>query len=90
MRRGAPVVGERLGPEDLRETTLMPPPPHLHLPEPVLRHHVALGAEEIVVVLGVDVRDPKLVPDDLDRLPEPGEGEFAVKLGKGARCELFE
>ena len=86
----APVVGERFRSEDFREAALVPAPPHLHLPEPVLRHDVALRAEEIVIVAGVDVRDPPLVADDLHRLPEPGKGELPVKLSERAGRELVE
>ena len=66
---GPPVVVERVRAKDLGKPSFMPAAPHLHLPEPILRHHIALREEEVVVVLRVDVRYPPLVPDDLDWLP---------------------
>ena len=87
---GAAVVVERVGSENLGESSLVPPAPHLHLPEPVLRHHVALRKEEIVVVPGIDVRYPPLVPDDLHRLSQTRDLQFPVDLRKRPARQLCE
>ncbi len=77
---GAAVVVEGLGTEDLGEPPLVPAPPHLHLPQPVLCHDVPLGEEEVVVVLGIDVRDPPCVPDDFHGLPQTRDLELSLDL----------
>ena len=87
---GAAVVVERVRSENLGEASLVPPTPHLHLPEPVLRHDVALGKEEIVIVLGIDVRYPPLVPDDLHHLSQTWELQFPVDLRKRPARQLCE
>ena len=87
---GAPVVVEGLGTEDLGEPPLAPAAPHLHLPQPVLGHDVALREEQVVVVLRVDVGHPPLVADHLDRRLQAGHGELAVDGGEGALGEGVE
>ena len=68
----------------------MPASPHLHLPEPVLGHHVSLRQEEIVVVLSVDVRDSPLVSDDLDRFPQAGNVQLSTDLSERTAGQLFQ
>ena len=87
---GAAVVVERLRTEDLRQPPLAPAAPHLHLPQPVLRHDVALCEEQVVVVPRVDVGHAPLVADHLDRLLQAGHREFPVDGGERAAGELVE
>ena len=47
---GQPVALHPVGAEQLREPALGLPPPQLHLEEPVLGLHVALGEEQVVFV----------------------------------------
>ena len=68
----------------------MPAAPHLHLPEPVLRHDVALGEEQVIVVLRIDVRDAGLVSQYLDRFPQPRDRQFAVDLSQRQASQLIE
>jgi hypothetical protein len=85
----APVVLERLGAEDLGKPPFMPASPHLHLPEPVLRHHVSLCEEEVPVVLGEDVGDTPFVPDDVDRLLQARSRQLPVDLCQRPIGEFF-
>ena len=87
---GAEVVVERLRSEDLGEAPLVPAPPHFHLPEPVLGHHVPLRQEEVVVVLSVDVRDSPLISDDLDRFPQAGDVQLSTDLSQRPACQLLQ
>ena len=51
------VALQLAGPENLRDGARRPPPPDLELEEPVAGRRVALGEEEVRLVLGVDVVD---------------------------------
>jgi hypothetical protein len=51
-----PIAGHRSGAGDLRHPSFRRAAPHLHLPQPVLRHDVALREEEVVGGLRRDVR----------------------------------
>lgn len=53
------IVGDNQGPEDFRQLPAPRPPVHVHLPKPILRLDEALGEEEILEVLRVDVRHPQ-------------------------------
>ena len=58
--------------QDLGHRARRLPAPQLELEEPVTGGVPALGEEQIMFGLGVDVRDPPAVHEDLDRLVEPG------------------
>ena len=77
------VVVEGLGAEDLREAAFPPPPPKFHLPQAVLGHDVALGEEEVIRVLRVDMRNAVPVADHLDGLLQPFQGQYPLDLGEG-------
>jgi hypothetical protein len=76
--RARPILrhGGRAG--DFRHATLRRAPPHLHLPQPVLRHDVALREEQIVGGLRRDVRHAPCVAHDLDRRVQPGGADLPV------------
>jgi len=58
-----------------------------HLPEPVLGMDKALGKEEIVKVIGVNMWDTPAVTHNLDRGFQPRQVERAVGLGQAAATE---
>ncbi len=58
-------------------------PADVHLPEAVLRLDVALGAEEVLVAVGVKVGNAVAVAADLDRGAEAVEFEASLGLGEG-------
>src|SRR5438552_12888331 len=66
----ADVALELTATEKLRDGTGGLSSPDLELKETIARRRVALGEEEIVLVLGVDVRNAQAVAQNLDRLPE--------------------
>ncbi len=74
------VLRERGCAENLREAPVADAPLQLHLPEPVLRVHVAEAEERVQLVRGVDVRNRVGVADDVDRRREPQDGQRAVDL----------
>ena len=65
---GPDVAGQRPGPLDLRHRPGRPPPPELELEQPIAGGVVPLRQEQVVLVPGVDVRDPPAVAHDLHRL----------------------
>jgi len=87
---GTRVVVERFRPEGFSQAAFSPAAPDLELPQPVLRHHVPLREEQVVVIPRVDVRNALLVADDLDRLLEPGQLQFAIYLRERLACELVQ
>ena len=59
---------------------------YVHLPEPVLRVDVALRAEQVLVGVGVDLRDAVAVALDVDRSRTgPSSVIEPVVCGKEAR-----
>ena len=80
MQSRARVVVERFRPEGFSQAPLAPAAPDLELPEPVLRHDVALREEQVVVIFGVNVWNALLVADDLDRLLETGQLQITIDL----------
>ena len=58
---------ERVLAEQLADPTGRDVPAEVHLEEPVLRLHVALGDEEVVRGLGIDLRDAVVVAQHADR-----------------------
>src|SRR5207248_5393910 len=54
-------------------------PPHLHLPQPVLRRDVPLGQEKFVSGLRVDVRDAPPIAAHLDRAVQAGDLDGPVE-----------
>ena len=67
--RGAPdadgaqldVALQRRRPEQLGKRPARATPAHVHLEQPVLGVHVPLHEVEVVVIAGLDVRDPIVV-----------------------------
>ena len=91
--RHVPAVGEetrdavtldRAGSDDLGEPPLPNPPPHFHLPQPVLRGDEALGEEQVLLRLGVDVRHAPPVSAHLDHAIQAGDGDGPVQLCQAA------
>src|SRR5581483_7055669 len=66
----ADVTVDRLVPLDFGHSARHPSPPDFELKEPVAGGVVALGKEQIVLVLGVNVRDTPAIHQDLDRTRE--------------------
>ena len=61
------------GPSDLRQASFGRAPPHLHLPEPILRHDVALREERVVDRGRRDVGNSPLVAQHLDVAAQAGD-----------------
>ncbi len=74
-----PVVLELRGAEDLRQLAIGVAAKEVHLPEPVLRRHVALRHKEIVLSRRVDVRHAVRVAADGHRCREPGHVQIAIQ-----------
>ena len=64
-------------------------PPHLHLPQPVLRHDVALREEQVVDGLRVDVRHAPLVTYDFNVLVQPGNRSSPSILARDFLASSF-
>src|SRR5262249_7154545 len=64
-------------------------PPQVHLPQPILRRDEALGEEEIVLRLGVNVRDAPFVTQYADGLLQSVELDLAFGLRERAPRLLF-
>jgi len=77
-----PVVGETLLADELRHTALAPSPPDLHLPQPVLGHHEALGEKEVLFIRRVEVRNPPSVAEHLDLVRESLDDDLPFDLRK--------
>ncbi len=58
-------------------------PPQVHLEEAILRSHIALGPEEVLWVVGVDLRGAMIVAQDGDLRGQTGEGELTRCLWEG-------
>src|SRR5260370_3393578 len=78
------VDGECLFAQNLRKLSARDAPKEIHLPEPVLRHDVALRFGEIFYRGGPNVRNAPLVTFDGDLVPETGQGSAAVDLRQRA------
>jgi hypothetical protein len=50
--------------------------PKINLPQAVDGGHVALGEVEVILILGVDVGDAPLVPQDFDRRAQSGDAQL--------------
>ena len=79
----ASVADLRL-PEQLGDPAGGDVPAEVHLPEPVLGVHVALGEEEVVVGLGDELGDPRVVAVDGDGGGDAGHVDPAARRGEGA------
>ena len=77
MKRSVSSCGR---PEQLAEAPGADVAEDLHLPHPLRRVDEALGEEEVVGGVGVDVGDPGVVADHLDRRGEPGDVERPGRL----------
>ena len=85
VQPGPDVALELAGPENLRHRARRLPPPHLELEQPVAGRRVALGEEEVRLVLGVDVVDAPAVGDDLHRRLQAGDLQaLGLRLDRGA------
>jgi len=73
--------------KELRDSPRSLASPDLELKQSVARGGVALGEEEIVLALRVDVRDAGVVTHDLDRLTQTGGEKRVGGLCAKARCE---
>ena len=65
-----------------RELSPREHPAELHLPQPILGVHEALGQKQVLGCIGVDVRYAVSVPQHLNRSPQPRHGEPPGKLGE--------
>ncbi len=72
-----------LGAEHLREPSGRHVAADVHLPEAVLRLDEALGAEEVLGAVGVDLGNAVAVAHDLHLARQPLELEGALRLGEG-------
>src|SRR5208282_6319588 len=72
--------------EHLGQTALACALPHLHLEKPVLGHHKALRKKEIVLILGVNVRNAPAISNHFDWLFKPGRDQIAVNRRKRLAC----
>ena len=84
------IVLDSLRADDLGQAPAVVAPPQLHLPQTVLRLHVALREEQVVGVLGVDVGDAPAIADDVDRVAKPRNHELAVDLAQRRFRQLDE
>ena len=57
--------------------------PDVHLEEPLLRVHEALGLHQVGGRVAVELRDAGVVADHRDVGVEPGQGQLALGLGEG-------
>jgi len=71
-------VLEERGAQNLRQLAVGIAPEGVHLPEPVLGGHIALGQEEIVLGGRLDVEHAVGIAADRDRSGESGEMNIAV------------
>ena len=69
---GRPVAGQVLGAQDLGEPAEPPAAPQVELEQPVPGGVEALGAEQVVLGLRVQVRYAELVDQHLDGCRQPG------------------
>jgi hypothetical protein len=73
--RGADVALQLLRPEDFGDGAGRLAAPQLELKQAVARRGVALGEEQVALVLRVDMVDSPAVAQHLDRLTQPGHLE---------------
>lgn len=82
---GVEVAGKRGGSKNFGESSLAGAFPEFHLEEAILGGNDSLSKEEIVLVLGVDVRDTPTVAQDIDGLVEAAELKLSGKDRQGGR-----
>ena len=83
------VVLHQLRAQNLRRLAACHAASHIHLPEPVLRGHIALGKEQIVEIGRLNVRDAMLVSPHHDRRGQARRRNAAVELRqRGAHLVL--
>ena len=68
--------------EHLGQSAFAVAAPHLELPHPVLGDDVALGEEQVVRVLCVDMRNAPLVAQHLDGLAQAVDHDRPIELGE--------
>jgi len=66
--------------EDLCQLTGCMPAHGIHLPEAILRGHVALGEDEVIHIGGPDVGDTVSITGYCDRSRETGDCDRAIEL----------
>ncbi len=69
--------------EHLGEAARADVAPEVHLPEALLGVDVALGQEQVVLVVGVDVSHTHVVPYDLRGCLQTGDRDLTVDVGEG-------
>ena len=83
-----PVGPEAGRADDFRQPPLPGAPLHFHLEQPVLGMDITEGEPGVGFGLSIDVRDAALVPHDIDRPFQAGDGHGAVQPGqRGAEPE---
>ena len=80
---GERVACNVVGASDFGEPALRDPPPHFHLPQPVLRGDEPLREEKVVDRLRIHVGNPPPVAEDFDGPLDPRESDLPVDLGQG-------
>ena len=82
------LVGrDAVGADHLREPSGGDVPAQVHLEEPVLGGHVALRPEQVLGVVGVDLRHALVVAQHRDGRGQPAHRQLAARLGEGASHE---
>ena len=84
------IVAQQRGAEDFGEFSVGAAAIGVHLPEAVLRSHVALRDKQILLRSGVDVRDPVLVSTNADGGGEAGKVDVSVELRESGFCSGAE
>ena len=86
----ADVAVQSLRPLNLGQTAQHPPAPYFELKQAVARRVVALREEQVVLILGVDMRDTPAVGQDFDGRLQTGDVEGfhsvlpdGVRMGRG-------
>ncbi len=80
---GERVACNVVGACDFGEPSLRDPPPHFHLPQPILGGDEPLREEKIVDRLRVHMGNPPPVAEDFDGPQDPRESYLPVYLGQG-------
>ena len=78
------ILRQRRRAQHLRQPAVSDAALQLHLPQPILRVHVAEAEERVRLVRREDVRDGVGVADDVDRRRDAGDRRRAGDLGQRA------
>ena len=77
-----PVMIHKFRPQKLRRLARRHPPRHIHLPQPVLRRHIALRLEKIIEIRRFNVWNPMPVASDRNRNLQSRQLQLPIKLRK--------